>query len=224
MCATLSNDSRAHYQPTYKMAKLKIGVSGLNDGALVAKAGTVIDQLTAHVATFATPSPAVAALTTAKNTLVAAMGAAEQGSKGAYSDLRAARKSLKDLLTQEADYVSNVANGDEGKIIDGGYEVRKQNTPAAVPPAPVMVDARVSEFTGKVDLTWHGTGARGYMVYMTDKIPETGNPVWSVVRTTTKSQTSVGNLESGKQYWFRVAALGTAGEGPASDMLMCRAA
>lgn len=205
------------------MAKLKVGVATLNDGGLVAKAGTVIAQLTANAATFPTPLPAIAALTAAKDALVLAMGEAEQGSKAAYIELRARRRSLKDLLTQEASYVSNVANGDAAKINDGGFEVRNSPTPAPVPEAPVFDDARVSPYTGAVEVTWSAKGARSYQVYMTEKDPLTAAE-WTVVGTSTRRYFKKQGLESGRPYWFKVVAIGTAGVSPFSDVLLCRAA
>ena len=206
------------------MARLKIGIAKLNDGGLVAKAVTVIDQLTANVATFPVPVPTVVVLTAAQNALIAAMGEAEQGSKAAYIQLRTTRKTLKDHLTQVASYVSTLANGNEALINDGGFEVFTKRTPAPVPQAPVLDDARVSEYTGMVELTWQAKDARSYKVSMTDKDPSLATTVWNVIGTPTRRYFSQGGLESGKAYWFQVVAVGTAGASPASDVMLCRAA
>ena len=206
------------------MAKLKIGVAGLKDGDLVAKAGTVIDQLTANVATFPTPSPAVAVLTTAKDALVRAMGAAEQRSRSAFNDLRIARKSMKDLIIQEATYVENVANGDEGKIIDGGFEVRKRPVPSPIPGEPDRVTVAVGSYTGTVQLSYRSKDARSYLIFITETDPSLAAAQWTVAGSTTQREFTVEGLASGKAYWFKVSALGTAGESPACEPVMSRAA
>ena len=89
------------------MVQIKVGIARLNDGSMVAKAGTVIDQLTANAALFPAPVPSIAVLTAAKNALVTAMGEAEKGSKAAYIELRAWRRTVEDLLHQAASYVGN---------------------------------------------------------------------------------------------------------------------
>ena len=205
------------------MVQIKVGIARLNDGSMVAKAGTVIDQLTANAALFPAPVPSIAVLTAAKNALVTAMGEAEQGSKAAYIELRACRRTLKDLLNQAASYVSTVANGDEAKINAGGFGVREKPTPKPVPKAPVFDAARVSAYTGAVELKWAAKDARSYQVYMTEKDPLSGATEWTVIGAPTRRCFKYDGLESGKAYWFRVVAVGTAGVSPFSDVLLCRA-
>ncbi|MFZ1687182.1 MAG: fibronectin type III domain-containing protein [Flavobacteriales bacterium] len=206
------------------MATLKTGLAQLTDEALVAKAEFVIAKLTANAATFTTPNPTLLVLTGAKNALATAITNAEDGGRSAHDAKRTAYTALKELLTQEAGYVTSVAAGDSAKILDGGYEVRKEREPSNVPLAPVMVDARTSDYTGMVDLDWKGKSAVYYLVFMTDKDPSTGNVTWTQVANTTKSRSTVGDLESAKFYWFRVIAVNAAGQSPASDVIMGRAA
>ena len=101
------------------MATLKEGLSGLNAEGMVAKADFVHAKLTANAATFATPKPTLVALQAGRDTLSAAISAAEDGGRSAHQAKRDAMRSLKDLLKQEADYVANVANGDAQTILDG---------------------------------------------------------------------------------------------------------
>ncbi|MEO8069054.1 MAG: fibronectin type III domain-containing protein [Flavobacteriales bacterium] len=206
------------------MATLKAGLSKLNDAGLVAKAAYVLGKLTAHAATFTTPLPTLLVLTAGKDALQTAMSAAEDGGKSAHDDLRTARKTLKDLLTQESEYVASVAAGDSAKILDGGFDVRKTAAQHGIPSAPVMVTARMSEYTGMVDLDWAPNGARCYQVYITDKDPSNGSVVWTPVGVTTKSQITAEGLVSANYYWFKVVAIGPAGNSPASDVIMGRAA
>ena len=206
------------------MARLKTGLSRLSDGELVAKAEHVVDQLAANVAIFATPSPTVAVLATAKASFADAVAASLLGLRSAYSDKRARRAALVDLLTQVSEYVANVANGDDTKFILGGFEARKQPAPAPLPTIPALAPTRVSEYTGQVDLAWKATGARSYQVQMTDKDPSVPGAVWVTVGYTTKRSFAMTGLESGKVYWFKVFGVNAAGVGPASNVRYCRAA
>lgn len=206
------------------MATLKKGLSKLNDGALVAKAEHIIDSLTANIATFATPSPTLVVLTAATNAFSDAVVAALDGSHAAFSDKRAKRKSLMDLLVLEADYVANVAAGDGTKIINGGFEVRKTPVPAGVPTTPDFADYRPSNYAGTVEFAWSSKYARSYQVFLTEKDPESPSAAWELIGSTTKRFFSKSGLEPGKVYWVQVVAVGVAGVSPASRPLMCRAA
>ena len=93
-----------------------------------------------------------------------------------------------------------------------------------MPQAPVFDDARVSEYTGAVGLSWFAKDARSYQVSMTEKDPMLEPTEWTVIGAPTRRYFKYGGLESGKGYWFRVVAVGTAGVSPSSDVLLCRAA
>lgn len=207
------------------MATLKEGLSGLNAEGMVAKADFVHAKLTANAATFATPSPTLSALKAGRDALSAAISAAEDGGRSAHQAKRDALRSLKELLKDEADYVSNVASGDAQKILDGGYEIRSSRTPSNLPSAPEGLEVRQTAYTGTVELEWKGVAkARYYQVYMTDKDPSTGSVAWTFVGSGTKRQHTITELETLKAYWFKVVAVNTAGASPYSDVIMGRAA
>jgi hypothetical protein len=88
----------------------------------------------------------------------------------------------------------------------------------------VFDDARVSEYAGAVELSWFVKDVRSYQVSMTDKDPSVEGTVWTVIGAPTRRYFKYEGLESGKVYWFRVVAVGTAGMSPSSDVLLCRAA
>jgi hypothetical protein len=206
------------------MARLKTGLSRYTDGALVAKADHVIDQLTANVALFPAPNPDLAVLTTGKQAFADSMAQALLGLKSAFSEKRTRRAALEALLNQASMYVANVANGDESKIILGGFAVRKTAVPAPLPSVPDLAPTRVSEYTGQVDLAWKASGARSYTVQMTDKDPSVNGAIWITIGNTTKRAFSMAGLESGRIYWFKVFGINATGVGPASDVRFCRAA
>jgi Fibronectin type III domain len=69
---------------------------------------------------------------------------------------------------------------------------------------------------GEMELTWDSVnGAKSYLVQFSTEPGGAAN--WSLAMACTKSKATIKNLESGKKYWFKVAALGSAGQGPWSD-------
>ena len=206
------------------MARIKSGMSRWTDGDLVAQADHVIAQLSANVGIFASPNPTTAVLTTANEAFAASMAEALLGLRSAYSKKRAFRAQLEQLLMQGSAYVANVANGDESRIILGGFAVRKTPVPASLPTAPDIAPTRGSEYTGQVDLAWKAKGARSYTVQMSDTDPSVPGAVWVSVGITTKRKFSMAGLVSGRVYWFKVFGVNATGVGPASDVRFCRAA
>lgn len=206
------------------MATLKEGLTRLTAEGLVAKAEHVHAQLTAHAAQFTTPSPALAALDTAKDGLLTAIAEAIDGGRSAHQAKRDAFRTLKSMLKQEADYVANVANGTAQLIIDGGYEVRAEPKPSHLPGAPANLEALTPDVANAVELEWKGEKkVRLYQVQMSTTDPAV-TPAWKTVALTSKRQHTEAGLEPYKMYWFRVIAVNVAGESLPSDVLMARAA
>lgn len=205
------------------MAILKAGISGLNDGALIAKSRNVVAQLTANVATFATPNPALAVVTGVIEALALARSEAETGNHLAYGEVRATRAALKGVMNQLAEYVANVAAGDETIMLQAGFEARKKRERQPLPEAPTSLVARMSAFTGAVDLQWESASYPSYEVHMSATDPAHTGTEWKFMASTTKRRFMVDQLEPGTMYWFRVKAVNAAGVGPASETAMSRA-
>ncbi|MEI6236400.1 MAG: fibronectin type III domain-containing protein [Planctomycetota bacterium] len=79
-----------------------------------------------------------------------------------------------------------------------------------------LPSAPSSDMDGTVDLTWDKV--RGANSYMIQKSPDpiTGGS-WTMGAISTKSSATLSGLTSGTKYWFRVAAIGAAGQGAWSD-------
>lgn len=85
-------------------------------------------------------------------------------------------------------------------------------------PAPTNLLAKVSDFRGAVELNWDPVhGSRNYTVYINETDPQ-DDKAWVPVHATTKSKATITDLDPGSFYFFKVAAYGTAGLGPASDV------
>jgi len=192
------------------------GVIRLGAEALIAKAQFVLTKLTGNLS-FPTPTPSLATLTTAIKALTDADAAATDGGKSAHLLKNQRKKELAQLLILLAAYVTNTAQGDEGKIISAGFAVRKTRQPIGLLPKPQDVEAHPTEYTGQILVRCKAmSDANIFEVFMNDTDPG-DEKNWLLVGTSTKAKFLKDGLTSGKFYWFRIVAIGTAGPSPVSD-------
>ena len=121
-------------------------------------------------------------------------------------------------LTQTGNYVQNVSGGDARIIGLAGLDFRK--TPAPVGPlaAPRDVTLKEGAHAGSLALRWQPVaGAESYRIERTTA--ESASGPWNGAVFSTKAKALAEGLASGTRYWFRVAALGAAGQGAWSDAL-----
>ena len=205
------------------MRLVKGDLRKLKAAQLVDKSAYVEEKMTGNP-NFTTPTPSIPSITAARTALSVALRAAESG---AHADIVAknnAHVALRTLLSDLVRYVNSASAGDEDKAVSSGFELAKRPEPVDRLNPPAFVKALVSSYIGSVDLRWHGVhGARMYQVYMTAGDPslETG---WELVGVSSRTKHTVGELDPGKFYNFRVTALGRVGEGPASENVGSRAA
>lgn len=148
----------------------------------------------------------------------------------AYSDAQTARNvsvtktavmsqsgdQLDDLLKALALHVESESRGDEAVIKSAGMNVKKTPTPAGIPHLPQALAATEGIHAGSIALKWKTVkGSRSYLVRATTTVGDADS--WKQVAVCTKSNTTVTGLASGQQYWFQVAAVGSAGQAPWSD-------
>jgi len=176
-------------------------------------------------ANFATPTPTLAALTDACEELVVRnTEVLFNGGKVAFEAKRLAVVKLEALLKELAGYVQALSGGDKAKILSAGFDVRKRAEPIGMLPAPQDMEARISNFSGRIDLDWKRVpGTRIYQVWMTAGDPTLATG-WTMVAVSTKTRTVIDNLTTGTFYTFRVNAVGAAGESPMSELATAMAA
>ena len=137
---------------------------------------------------------------------------------------RIAEGELDALVAQLCLYVNNAAAGDPAVAVTSNFPLIKRSTPSGRLPAPANAHARLTDVAGEVDLKWDLVEySRNYHVQICSTDP-TVQANWSLVGISSKTSYTVSNLEGGKIYWFRITAVGTLGEGAASDVVMKRAA
>ena len=199
------------------MSYAKLGLDGLTVPAKIQYVRRLATAVTGNP-NFATPIPTVATLT-----------AQVDGLETKYNDAQAARliskskTTLQDeqgaavdlLVAQLASYVDSASAGDATKIESAGFEVRATPTPIGELPAPTDLQVLPSEHSGSADVTWKSVyGAKAYSI---ERAEDAAVLVYNVIGTSTKKQTSLNSMVSGKKYWFRVAAIGAAGQSAWSD-------
>jgi hypothetical protein len=148
-------------------------------------------------ANFATPSPALAAVTTALDTLDAAETAALTRAKGTAEARDAALAKVKTLLRQLEAYVQTIADGSgdqaEPVIVSAALAVRK------VTPRQKQIFEAVQSVSGSVVL--FGVVVANASAYNWQM--STDGKTWTALPTTSKAKTTVAGLTPGSTYYFR---------------------
>ncbi|MGL4401246.1 MAG: fibronectin type III domain-containing protein [Luteolibacter sp.] len=207
------------------MATVKLALAELSIEEKAQLATNIESDLTGN-ADFPTPNPTLATLkaTAARLTLaVTKVAEIRKQSEIATIEQDEAEDLLDSVLTQLGSYVENASGGDEAKILSAGMGVKSAATAAGMLPAPGPVAANTGDAPYEVDLSWPRlTGAKSFVIqYATD--PNATDGDWKFGTTSTKSSCTVGNLVPGTRNWFRVAAVGSAGQSPWSSPVTARA-
>lgn len=161
------------------------------------------------------------ALATATANLQTAVNNAQAAQDTAQS-LFAAQNTVADAWNLAFDALADAAatatNGDATKIESLGMEPYTLGgaPPVGIPTQVLNLSATIGDFEGNVDLAYDKVaGARSYEIQITTTPLDAGS--YHHAATSLKSSATVSGLTSGVKYWFRVAAIGSAGQGPWSD-------
>jgi hypothetical protein len=127
------------------------GFASYEPPALVSKATYIDGKLTANVATFTTPIPALPTLTDGIKDLEESIENADGGDHIMIAIRNDKQAYLVDVLQQLGTYVNNRANGDRTIARLSGYDVRKENEPRLLQPITVAPRATRSTTLGSVD-------------------------------------------------------------------------
>ncbi|MEO8066943.1 MAG: fibronectin type III domain-containing protein [Flavobacteriales bacterium] len=114
-----------------------------------------------------------------------------------------------------------VSGGVAENILSAGFDTTRQPVPATTPKELENFKVVYHPYAGTVRLKWTGdANAHFNQVEMQYK---QGEP-WVIVATTRRNGIVIGQLETDHLYSFRVFAVGSAGNGPMSDMISAKAA
>lgn len=205
------------------MRTVKSGLKGLRTLEKVALARNTVKGISGNVA-FPTPTPAMAVVTAAADKLETAYNNALIGGPAELELRRVAEEELDSVIAHLCLYVNTTAAGDPAVAVTSNFPLIKQPSPVGKMPAPANAHARLTDFAGQVDLKWDAVAnARYYHIYICSADPKV-EASWTLSGISSRAAHTVGDLEGGQVYWFRVTAVGTEGEGAASDVVMKRAA
>jgi hypothetical protein len=200
------------------MAQVKIGTDGMPIPDKIQFARQIVIDMTGN-ANFPTPAPTLASIGTAATALETAYNAAQtarQVAKSKTAAIETPDASLNLLLAQLANYVENTSGGDPAKIDSSGFTTRDvPSGPIGALTPPASFEVTPSDSSGAVNLNW--AKVRGAKSYIVERATDAGTLVWGSPATTTKSKIEVAGLNSGTKYWFRVAGIGSVGQGPWSS-------
>ncbi|MGB3526589.1 MAG: fibronectin type III domain-containing protein [Flavobacteriales bacterium] len=139
--------------------------------------------------------------------------------------IRSARTwDLQMLLRQLAGWVQAQYGENGEKIAAAGFELHKAPRPVGILEAPQELRARRGKLAGEVRLNWRGVKGRAcYDVEI--NLGNLEDPeAWTPLTSTSKNYHTVTGLEPDRSYFFRVRAVGTAGNGRLSVLAMSKAA
>lgn len=200
------------------MAKVKLNLRGLSALEIVALGRRVAASLTNNP-DFPNPQPPLATLTAAIDDLETAVGDLDRSKQET-----ATKVSIKDdkqaaavaLLRQSAAFVEAVGGDNESLILSAGMEVRSAASPSQPPAAPGDLSTSEGDHEGEVDLHWNKIkGAKSYEIQRSPDPPTATS--WQHAAVSAKSSATISGLTSGTRYWFRVAAITSAGQSGWSD-------
>jgi hypothetical protein len=101
---------------------------------LVATGTGIVAEMTANIAVFASPSPALAAVTDALEDLGESIANADKGDHVMIAIRDDKQAVVVDLLQQLGTYVNLIANGSRTTALLSGFELRKESEPRVLQP------------------------------------------------------------------------------------------
>lgn len=207
------------------MADVKVGLRNLSVTQKIAKATTIVDQMTGN-ASFPTPNPALADVTTKKTALEAANSAAEaqrQASKAQTVLLNITEDDLDTLLSQLADYVNNTAAGDEHTILSSGFDVI--DTVGDVDPLYIPEDfhGTTGDEVGEANLMWNRLQNVGRHTYNIFGKKYGTDDDFVLMAGTDQTKVDIKGLDTNVKYEFYIVGVKGNEPGPLSGTIIVKA-
>jgi len=169
----------------------------------------IVKKMTENAAVFVAPNPPLSEVDEDIETLAEATVNALAGGYELTYAKNTANEVLHGKMVQLQSYVQNISGGDEGIILQGGFEVKKSATPSQTPGQVENLSAVPSLAEGEILLNWDPLKyAKVYQVEMWVE-GDDGEGFWNPIATTTKSKFTQTGLVTGTVYRFRVAGIGS---------------
>jgi hypothetical protein len=189
-----------------KKVKALINFSKYTDAGLETKAGYILQLMTGNPS-FTDPIPTLAELGLVLNSYSKALVEAAGLDRVKVAEKNKLRFKLEQMLSQLGTYVNYAASGDEAIITSSGFSVNKAPEPRIItnPGIPVITNGINSG-----QLVSSVKAVKGASVYLHEIAPDplTDNSVWKSTPSS-RSRFTFTDLQPGKKYWVRVAAIGS---------------
>jgi len=166
------------------------------------------------IPSFKNSLPALSDVTVAIDDLEGALRQAMGGGPLQTAVMHEREAVLDNLLSQLVNYAEIVANGEESVLLAAGLQVKKKT-----PRPPRQFAAKTGHKEGEATLQTVRIRGAGYVWQKCCATDHTEIPAsdWEQFAITTLSTVHISELSSGAKYWFRVATVTSAGQGPWSD-------
>ncbi|KAA9037982.1 hypothetical protein FW778_14530 [Ginsengibacter hankyongi] len=188
-----------------KTAKVLLDFSRYTDANFLQKSLYIITCMTGNP-NFPTPVPPLTDVQAAYDTYGNALAAAAALGRQAVLDKNIAREALEGVLAQLGRYVMYVANGNESILGSSGFTLAKMPQPMVLDnPGNVILEH--GDNPGELISQVPKQNGMSFSHQITDAAP-TEDTVWTSHTVSTAKYTFTG-LVPGKQYWVRVAVLGS---------------
>ena len=189
-----------------KMQKINTSFSSYTDANLEQKAAYIFEQMTGNI-NFTTPVPTLAELQNANDTYNLALTAAAGLDRTQVALKNEARQTLEVTLSRLGMYVMNVALGNATMLTTSGFTLNKPGEVVYIDnPGNVTIANGVTAGEMVVSVV-AVNGAKSYQHLIATEQP-TDATEWKSTSSSRSKFTYI-NLQPGKQYWVRVAAIGS---------------
>jgi len=192
-----------------KIAKIATHFSKVRGNDLSGMTFNIVEKINASE-DYKTLLPLLPAIKTTADEYVAALTKSIKGSVADTAFKNQKRKSLEKLLSGLAVQVSIIADGDQLKLENSGFQLVKSRVYKSSLPAPETVKFETGENPGKIYFIVSKVyGARGYLLALSLSPASEKMEDWKVKFFSSSSRGEITGLESGKKYTIKAAALGS---------------
>ena len=195
------------------MARIRLNLKKMSVTDKIAKGRQIVTAMTNNPS-FPNPTPAVADVVAALDDLektFALVKSAKSEVTTRVGTQEIAEAKVNQVLNQLAGYVESIAGTNDTLITSAGMETKAPPSAPTPPNIPQALAATAGEHEGEMLLVWKPvSNARSYTIeFSLDPATTTS---WTHAGIAASASKTINNLKSGTRYWFRVAAIGAAGQ------------